>query len=85
VQAFSVTADALTTELRAVPDSERGKILESALERLYPASAKAIARLIRRIENPDIPEAVWRGIEDAEDGRFVDMELALAERPSWLP
>ncbi len=36
---------------------------------------------MRRIENPDIPEDVWRGIEDAEDDRLVDMEVALNERP----
>ena len=39
----------------------------------------AIERLIRRMENPDIPEDVWRGIENTEDGRFVDMETALTK------
>ena len=40
--------------------------------------------LLRRLENPDIPEDVWHGIEDAEDGRLVDMETALTQKPPSL-
>jgi hypothetical protein len=40
-----------------------------------------VERIMRRIENPDVPEDVWRGIEDAEDGRLVDMETALYQQP----
>ena len=46
--------------------------------------SKLVERTMRRIENPDIPEDVWRGIEDAEDGRLVDMETALTEKPPWV-
>jgi hypothetical protein len=42
---------------------------------------KAIERLLRRLQNPDIPEDVWIGFEDIEDGRVVDMETALNETP----
>ncbi len=34
---------------------------------------------MRRIENPDIPEDVWRGREEAEDGQLIDLDEALAE------
>jgi hypothetical protein len=42
---------------------------------------KPIERLLRRLENPDIPEDVWAGFEDIEDGRLVDMDTALNETP----
>ena len=76
-----MTATTLANELRTVPDPERGNVIGAALRAIYPESGKAIERLIRRMENPDIPEDVWRGIEDAEDGRLVDMETALTETP----
>ncbi len=31
----------------------------------------------------DIPEDVWRGIEEAEDGRTVDMKTALTAHVPW--
>jgi hypothetical protein len=76
-----MTAATLESELRAVPDPVRGEVMGAALRAIYPASGKSIERLIRRMENPDIPEDVWRGIEDAEDGRLVDMETVMSEPP----
>ena len=43
------------------------------------AQRKAIDRLLRRFENPDVTEDVWRGIEEAEDGRLIDLDEALTE------
>ena len=60
------------------------EVLKKTLAGLCPRSNKAIERLLRRLENPDIPEDMWRGMEDAEDGRFVDMETALTEKPPWV-
>jgi len=76
-----MTATTLANELRTVPDPERGEVIGAALQAIYPKSGRVIARMLRRIENPDIPEDVWRGIEDAEAGRFVDMETAMTEPP----
>ena len=56
-------------------------MIGAALLTIYPQSGRMIERMIRRIENPDIPEDVWRGIEDAEAGRLVDMETAMTEAP----
>ncbi|MBE2204322.1 MAG: hypothetical protein IAE94_08300 [Chthoniobacterales bacterium] len=76
-----MTATTLEKELLEVPSPERGKVIGAALRAIYPEGGRTLARLIRRLENPDIPEDVWRGIEDAEDGRIVDMETALSEAP----
>ena len=67
-------------ELEALPRPERTRVAKRALETLCP-EARMVERLMRRIENPDIPEDVWRGIEDAEDGRTVEMETALRDQP----
>lgn len=72
-----MNATTLTDELRTVPAPERAKVIGTALQAIYPDGGQTLARLVRRLENPDIPEQVWRGIEDAEDGRLVDMETAL--------
>ena len=71
-------------QLEEMPAEERQGVLRTLLARLYPGGQKAIDRMLRRIENPDIPEDVWRGIEEAEDGRVVDMETALSQKPPWL-
>ena len=76
-----MTASMLANELRTVPDPERGNVIGAALRAIYPHSGRVIDRMIRRIENPDIPEDVWRGIEDAEAGRLVDMETAMTDAP----
>ena len=33
--------------------------------------------VVRPIDNPDITEDVWRGIEEAEDSRLIDFDEAL--------
>ena len=79
-----MSAQEVIEQLEALPPTERSEVLKETLSRLCPKSGKAIERLMRRLENPDIPEDVWRGIEDAEDGRVVDMETALSQKPPWV-
>jgi len=69
-------------ELESLPRPERASVAKRILQALCP-DGKAVERIMRRIENPDVPPDVWRGIEDAEDGRLVDMETALREKPPW--
>jgi hypothetical protein len=69
-------------ELESLPRPERADVAKRILQGLC-ADRKAVERVMRRIENPDVPEDVWRGIEDAEDGRMVGMETALREKPPW--
>ena len=76
-----MSATEILKELETLPRPERTSVAKHILETLCP-EGKAVERIMRRIENPDVPEDVWRGIEDAEDGRLVDMEMALHEKPS---
>ena len=71
----------IVKELESMPRPELTSIAKKILHNLC-GDDKAVERVMRRIENPDIPEDVWRGIEDAEDGRVVDMEIALHDRPT---
>jgi hypothetical protein len=77
-----MSAAEIFKELESLPRSERASVAKRILQSLCPDS-KAVERMMRRIENPDVPEDVWRGIEDAEDGRTVKMETALHEKPPW--
>ena len=83
-----MTATEIIRETQNLPKAEKLRVLHhlvGAMNGGDAAQKKAVARLLRRLENPDIPEDVWRGIEEAEDGRFVDMETALTQKPPWLP
>ena len=75
-----MSASEILTELESLPRPERTRVARRVLEMLCP-EPKTVERLMRRVENPDIPEDVWRGIEDAEDGRTVEMETALRDQP----
>jgi hypothetical protein len=77
-----MTATELFKEFESLPRPERANVAKRILQGLCP-DGKAVERIMRRIENPDVPADVWRGIEDAEDGRVVDMETALHEKPPW--
>lgn len=77
-----MSATEIFKELDSLPRPERASVAKRILQSLC-SDNKAIERIMRRIENPDVPADVWRGIEDAEDGRTVDMETALHEKPPW--
>jgi hypothetical protein len=74
-----MSAQEISKQLEALPESERVEVVKRALAGLCPQSSKAIERLCRRLENPDISEDVWRGIEEAEDGRLIELDEALTE------
>ena len=76
----ATSASEILKKLESLPRPERTRVAKRVLETLCPET-KMVERLMRRIENPDIPEDVWRGIEDAEDGRTVEMETALRDQP----
>ena len=80
----SVNVQEVIEQLESLPPPERAEVLRQTLSRFCPRSGQAVERLLRRLVNPDVPEDVWRGIEDAEDGRVADMETALTEKPPWL-
>jgi hypothetical protein len=68
-------------EIEALPETERVKVAQETLRRLDAGGLKIVERTLRRLAHPEVPEEVWEGYEDAEDGRTVDMEVALNETP----
>ncbi len=63
----------LAKELAALPQAERVEVLRAAAHDLDPQSRKAVERLLRRLENPDVPEDFWEGLEESEDGKALDV------------
>jgi hypothetical protein len=74
-----MSAQEVIEQFEALPPAERTQVLKQTLGRLCPQGGQAVERLLRRLENPDIPEDVWRGIEEAEDGQLMDLDQALTE------
>ncbi len=80
-----MSAAEVIAEIESLPETECVRIAEAAFQRLKPDDLKLLDRKLRRLANPDIPEEVWQGFEDCEDGYTVDMETALREDPPpWV-
>ena len=81
-----MTANEIIREAEHLPKAEKLHVIHHLLGAVEGGDAgqqKAVERLLRRRENPDIPEAMFRAMEDIEDGRTVDMETALHQKPPW--
>jgi hypothetical protein len=76
-----VTADVLENELKSLPETERTRIIRDALQELSPAALKALERHLRRFAHPEVPEDVWIGFEEAEDGRGIEVRDEQFEKP----
>jgi hypothetical protein len=76
-----VTTVQLLEEISTLPRLERARVVEEALRQLTSEERKPIERLLRRLQHPEVPESFWEGVEDHEEGRTLDMETALHERP----
>jgi hypothetical protein len=63
----------LAKELAALPPAERAEVLRAACHDLDPQSRQAVERMLRRLENQDVPEDFWEGLEEAEDGKATDV------------
>ena len=68
-----MSATQIANELEEMPAEVRQQVVRRVLAKLYPRSAKSIERLLRRIEHPEVPEDVWEGFEEAEDGNGIEM------------
>ena len=77
----SMTADILENELKSLPETERARIIRGALHELSPRTLKALERQLRRCAHPEVPEDVWTGFEEAEDGRGIEIRDEHFERP----
>ena len=81
-----MTATDVIHEVENLPRAEKLHVLRHLAPTMNGDNAahrKVIERLLRRLENPDIPKATFRAMEDIEDGRVVDMETALYHKPPW--
>jgi hypothetical protein len=76
-----MTSDLLENELKTLPESERVRIIRGALQELSPLTLKALERQLRRLAHPEVPEDVWTGFEEAEDGQGIEVRDEHFERP----
>lgn len=68
-----MTARMLEHELKTLSEAERAQIIRGALPELSPATLKALERQVHRLAHPEVPEDVWTGFEEAEDGRGIEI------------
>lgn len=76
-----MSATEIVHEIESLPGPERVKTIKNVLQKLCPQSPKAIERLLRRIEHPEVPEDFWEGMEEIEDGKSVAMTDEHFDRP----
>jgi hypothetical protein len=60
-----MNARAILKQIRALPKDEQAEVFE----------------MVHRLEDDAIPESFWQGLDDIRNGRVVDMETALRDRP----
>jgi hypothetical protein len=68
-----MSATEMIEELSAMPDEKRRETLKAIFARLYPGGGKNFERILRRMEHPEVPEDVWEGFEEAEDGKGIEI------------
>jgi hypothetical protein len=76
-----MTANMLEHELKILPEAERAQILSAALRDLSPVSLKELERQLRRLAHPEVPEDVWTGFEEAEEGRGIEIRDEHFDQP----
>jgi hypothetical protein len=76
-----MTVTTIERELKALPEAERTKVISEALRELSPQTIKSLERRVRRLAHPEIPEDVWTGFEEAEDGKRIEMKDKHFENP----
>jgi len=60
-----VTPRAIIEQIKALSEQEQAEVFE----------------MVHRLEDGAIPESFWQGLDDIRQGRVVDMETALRDRP----
>ena len=82
-QSAVVTTTQIMQEIKALSPEEQRRLVTDAIEEVSAHENKEIATLLhrvqRRLEHPEIPEDVWQGFEQAEDGKLVDLDTALSQ------
>jgi hypothetical protein len=70
-------------QVEILPREERAGFASQVLRALYPDSEQSIARLMRRLENPDVPEDFWEAVEESEDGKAIEITDEHFEQPPF--
>jgi hypothetical protein len=81
VNYFPMSVAELAKELAALPLAKRAEVLRAACHDLDQPSRQAVERMLRRLENQDVPEDFWEGLEEAEDGKATDVRDEHFKRP----
>ena len=68
-----MTASMLEHELKTLSEAERAQVIRATMQELSPAALKALERQLRRLAHPEVPEDVWIGFEEAEEGRGIEI------------
>jgi hypothetical protein len=76
-----MTVDILENELKTLPEEERARIIHGALQELSRPTLRVLERQLRRCAHPEVPEDVWIGFEEAEDGRGIEVRDDHFEHP----
>jgi hypothetical protein len=76
-----MTASMLERELKTLPEVERAQVIRAALQEFSPDALKALERQLRRLAHPEVPEDVWTGFEEAEDGRGIEIQDKHFDQP----
>ncbi|MEO6787318.1 MAG: hypothetical protein ABI318_14390 [Chthoniobacteraceae bacterium] len=76
-----MNAAQVLAEIAMLPRNEKLKVVGDTFRQLAPEDLKSAERLLRRIAYPDVPDEVWEGFEQCEDGRTVEMDVALSSPP----
>ena len=76
-----MTANTLENELKSLPEAERTQVIRAALQELSPPALKAMERQLRRFAHPEVPEDVWIGFEESEDGQGIEIQDEHFEHP----
>ena len=78
-----MTGAEIINGIKALPRDQQCRVLTEAIELVSAHERADIAKLLqrvqRRLEHPEVPEDVWEGYEQAEDGKLVDLETALTQ------
>ena len=76
-----MSAAEIIKELETLPAVERSSVARRVLATLYPGRAQAVDRIMRRLDHPDVPEDFWESVEEAEDGKAMEIRDEHFERP----
>ena len=78
-----MTAAQIIKEIKALPRDEQYRVLTEAIGEVAAHERKEITKLLqrvqRRLQHPEVPEDVWEGFEQAEDGKLVDLDTTLTQ------